>query len=90
MSNMKQKIKSLIFILVLLVGICIVVICLNKKPQATDADTQTTDTTQAIDSKPQAIDSLIPTTSILKGLKKRKFLKFPKRETQNSLKRCAK
>ena len=36
MSNMKQKIKSLILILVLLVSICIVVICLNKKPQATD------------------------------------------------------
>jgi len=79
MNNMKQKIKSLIFILVLLVGICIVVICLNKKPQATDADTQTTDTTQAIDSKPQAIDSLDSYDFNFKGFEKTEILEVPKK-----------
>ena len=79
MNNMKQKVKSLIFILVLLVGICIVVICLNKKPQATDADTQTTDTTQAIDSKPQAIDSLDSYDFNFKGFEKTEILEVPKK-----------
>ncbi len=79
MNNMKQKVKSLIFILVLLVGICIVVICLNKKPQVTDADTQTTDTTQAIDSKPQAIDSLESYDFNFKGFEKTEILEVPKK-----------
>jgi len=65
--------------LVLLVSICIVVICLNKEPQATDADTQTTDTTQAIDSKPQAIDSLESYDFNFKGFEKTEILEVPKK-----------